>query len=167
MAIYGNMVGGGSAPLKTLILTDENGNELFGVVTDSEQILTANASTDIREGVVAVTDKGIETGSAVIPNYNTHEGSKLILNGKSLVLYMPRYYDYTKLQAIVCSYNTNLTNSVSSEQVVINDNVYAVRSTDIVSSVTIDANSESINFGITNTSGSPCLIRYFMCKEMY
>ena len=168
MAIYGNMVGGGSAPLKTLILTDENGNELFGVVTGSEQILTANALTDIREGVVAVTDEGIVTGSAVIPTYHTNEGSKMVKNGAAFE-FSTQQYDYTKMQAIICIFNTSLSDTVSADKVVINDNVYDVKSTTSLS-VVVKRSTETggiISLGINNTSGSPCIIRYFMYKELY
>lgn len=165
--IYGNMVGGGSAPLKTVKLVDENGVELVGVVVDQEVVFTANAAEDIREGKVAATDAGIVTGSAFIPNYKTCEGTKLVLNGNSFSLFMAENYDYTKLQAVICSFNTNLLNSVSTEKVVINDNVYTVQSTEVLSSVTKDPTNTSINFGIKNTSGNPCLVRYFMYKEMY
>jgi hypothetical protein len=61
MPIYGNMIGG-AAPIKTMIIRDEDGNEVVGVVTDSVHILTAT-NADIVAGKVAVTEDGIVTGT--------------------------------------------------------------------------------------------------------
>ena len=165
--ISGNMVGG-TAPLRTLIIEDTDGNQLTGVVVGSEVVFTANASTDIREGKVAATDAGVVTGSAIIPNYYTSEGVKIVSNGSTFAFSTP-HYDYTKLQAVFCSFNTNLSDSVSADKVVLNDNVYDVKSTTSLSVVTKqqDDVNGAINFGITNTSGSMCVIRYFMYKELY
>ena len=70
IAIYGNVVGGSGGALgKTLILEDPSGIELVGVVTESEQVLDAVASQDIREGKTAVTAEGIVVGSKRIPAY--------------------------------------------------------------------------------------------------
>lgn len=165
--ISGNMVGG-AAPLRTLILEDPDGVQLTGVVVGSEVVFTADANTDIRAGKVAATDAGVVTGSAIIPNYYTSEGVKIITNGSAFAFSTP-HYDYTKLQAVLCSFNTNLADSVSADKVVLNDSVYDVKSTISVSVVTKqqDDVNGAINFGITNTSGSTCIIRYFMYKELY
>ena len=164
-AICGNMIGG-AAPLRTLILEDENGNQLVGVVTDSVQVLTANASTDIREGTVAVTDEGIVTGGKKIPAYHTYEGAWLILAGNNVAI-SGKNCDYTKLQAIVCAFNSSLSDSVSAEKVAINDNVYNVLSTDIISTINKDVNNGKIEFGITNDSSTFQVVRYFYYKEIY
>ena len=63
--INGNVIGYCAAPLKTVILTDENGNELTGVVTDSEVIFTAT-DNDVLEGKVYASDKGVSTGTLKI-----------------------------------------------------------------------------------------------------
>lgn len=167
--ISGNMVGGGAAPLKTLILTDENGNELFGVVTGSEQILTANALTDIREGVVAVTDKGIETGSAIIPNYETSTGKKVITSGKEfkITLTVNNMYDYTELQCIICPFNSTTDKSVSAEKVVIDNCLYNSNSDSVVSTITKNVGTKSIDFNFTNTTNNMYIIRYFTYKKLY
>ena len=60
--INGNIVGFCSDPLTTVLLTDENGNEIFGVVVDELNILTATAD-DIVQGKTAATDSGIVTGT--------------------------------------------------------------------------------------------------------
>ena len=116
---------------------------------------------------MAVTDEGVVTGSAVIPNYNTNAGIRLIPNGSSFALPLQEDYDYKKLQAIICSFNSNLADSISAEQVVIEDKLIAVQSTEVLSSVIKNAENTSVDFGLTNTSGNPCVIRYFMYRELY
>lgn len=168
MSISGGLVGMYSTIGKTLVFVDDTGNELMGVITENVQMLDAKPGEDIRAGKVAVTDEGIVTGSAIIPNYNTNEGVKVIPNGSSFAFSTPDY-DYTKLQAVICSFNTNLSDSVSTDKVVLNDNIYDVKST--ISLSTVSRQQDEINghidFGITNMSGAPCLIRYFMYKELY
>lgn len=150
----------------TYILVDEDGNEIPAVLTEEEVDLTATAN-DIREGVVAVTDDGVITGEKEIPSYHTSEGYKIITNGSKFVLTMMKNrHEYTKLQAILCPFNTNLTNSVGAEKVAIENNVYPVQSTVSESQITV-VGTDRIDFGITNTSGKPYLIRYFTYKEIY
>lgn len=60
--INGNIVGFCSEPLTTVLLTDENGREILGVVVDELNILTATAD-DIAQGKTAATDSGIVTGT--------------------------------------------------------------------------------------------------------
>ena len=62
--IYGNLVGSGSDVLKTVLLVDESGNELMGVVVGEETLLTAQDS-DVLEGKVYVGDNGVSTGTHV------------------------------------------------------------------------------------------------------
>lgn len=164
MPIYGNMIGG-SAPLKTLIIEDENGNEMTGVVVGQEVIFDAT-DNDVREGKVYASDEGVSTGTKIIPSYHTHEGNKVIMPGKQFTI-SSQNYDYTKLQAIVCSYNTTLSDSVSAEQVAINDNIYSVQSTTVISTVVKDHNEKLIDFGITNNSDKPQIVRFFYVKEIY
>lgn len=161
--ISGNMVGG-ATPLRTLILEDENGSQIAGVVVGKEVIFTAT-DNDVRRGLVYAGDSGVSTGTKNIPSYHTTQGRKAIANGSKFILSIPNY-DYTKLQAIVCSFNTNLDNSVSAEQVVINDNVYNVQMSEAVSVVQKDHDNSYIDFGFTNTSGKHCVLRYFTYKEI-
>lgn len=166
MSIAGNMIGSYSQIGKTFIITDEEGNELNAVVTDKEVILTANAATDIRDGTVAVTDEGIVTGSKIIPSYHTYEGTQLITAGSQFKI--RNIYDgYTKLQALVCAFNTSLLDSVLTEKVVINDNVYNVQSVVSVSLVDKQDDAGYINLGITNDSSDMKILRYFYYKEIY
>lgn len=62
--IFGNMIGG-TAPLKTVKLVDADGNEVVGVITDSEVIFTATDS-DVRKGKVYASDNGVSTGTLEI-----------------------------------------------------------------------------------------------------
>lgn len=165
--ISGNMVGSYSSIGKTFILVDENGAEITGVCVDNPVVFTAG-DNDVREGMVYAGDDGVSIGTKDIPIYYSAEGTKAIQNGKALKIPTPDY-DYTKLQCIVCSYNTNLQNSVSALQVVINNSVYNVMSLDALSTVSADIENGSgvINLGITNTTGKPVLIRYFTFKEVY
>ena len=69
MSIMGNMVGSYSQIGKTFIIEDENGNELTGVATSNEVILTATDS-DVRDGSIYAGDHGISVGKTHIPLYN-------------------------------------------------------------------------------------------------
>lgn len=157
--------GDGGGPLETFILVDEDGHEMALTLTEEEVPLTATAN-DIRKGTVAVTDAGVITGEKIIPSYNTTEGHRLIPNGSDLVIYIGDY-DYTKLQAIVCPFNSTVAKSVAADKVAIEGVVYPVQSSIAEATVLVNHTTKSVNFGITNTSGKPCLIRYFSYKEIY
>ena len=163
------MVGGISTLGKTFILTDETGLELVGVVTDKEVVFTANAETDVREGVVVATAEGIVTGGKVIPAYHTTHGARVIApKGQiSVQIADQNCYDYTVLHGMVCTYNTNLTNSVATEQVVLYDQVFPVQSTVAVSNVTKNHETKSIVLGLSNDTTKPKIFRYITYKEIY
>lgn len=163
--INGNMIGG-SAPLKTVILTDENGNEITGVVTGSEVIFTAT-DNDVREGMVYASDSGVSTGTKDIPIYRTTAGFWSVLPGESFAIPLSGFnkYDYTKLQCIITPFNTKFADSVAAEKVVINDSVYPTGSTEKISDVTKNAETKSIDLNITNTTESNYYIRYFTYRE--
>lgn len=150
---------------ETYILVDEYGNEVPAVLTEEEVDLTATAN-DIREGAIAVTDDGVIEGTKEIPTYNTAEGYRIVTDGSPF--FIPHgYYDYTKLQVIICAFNTSLADSVAAKKVVIYDTVYDVNSTDQLASVTKDSENGWIDLGITNDSGEIYILRYFMYKEIY
>ena len=161
--IYGNAIGG-TAPLKTLIIEDENGNVLTGVVTDSVVIFDADPTSDIRAGKKAVTDLGMVVGSAIIPNYETYTGTKAVQKGKLFTIPLPDGHSYTKMQAIICPFNTSTANSVGAEKVVIDNKVFNVQSIEPLSSIVVDFEKNAVDFGITNTTENTCLIRYFMYR---
>ena len=62
--ICGNMIGG-TAPLKTVKLIDEDGNEIIGVIVGSEIVFTAEDS-DVRKGKVYASDNGVSVGTLEI-----------------------------------------------------------------------------------------------------
>lgn len=156
--------GSGSGPEdKTFILIDEFGNEIPAVLTDEEVDLTATPN-DIREGVIAVTDDGVVEGTKEIPSYISREGFRVITNGSKFTIPTDGY-DYTKLQAIFCVYNTSVLDSVSADRVVINDYVYPVHSIVSESIVTKDHENARIDLGITNTSDELYILRYFTFRE--
>lgn len=165
--IVGNVVGCIYKIPDTMILVDEDGNEYPAVLTDEEITLTATPN-DIRLGTTAVTDQGVQTGEKDIPAYRTVQGTKIITAGEQLTingLIAHDVYDYTKLQAIVCSYNTSLSNSVAAEMVSIDDNTYTVQSTDSLAKVIKDHENKIVDLGVVNSFDKPCIIRYFTFKE--
>lgn len=167
--IVGNVIGGHPVTPRTYIIQMDNGEEVPAVLVGSETVFTATAN-DIREGKVAASDTGIVTGDKVIPAYHTSEGYRIITPGSSITI--PNLntsidsYDYTKLQAMVCIFNINETNSVQTEKVSIGNSVYNVQSTEPISEVTKDHESKIIDFGILNESDGMQILRFFMYKEI-
>ena len=150
---------------QTFLLVDEAGNEIPAVFVDEEVEITATPN-DIRLGTTAITGDGVVVGEKEIPAYTMTEGTSLVLPGKKLQINL--YSDvcnYTKLQAIICAWNTNMYNSVSAEHVVIDDKLYDVRSAEVRSVISVDNSTQSINLGIVNNSNNRVLIRYITYKE--
>ena len=149
----------------TYILQFKDGSEYVGVVVGEKTVFTATEN-DIRLGKTAATEEGITVGKKVIPSYHTTEGVKLVEAGERFTIELEDMdrYDYTKLQAIICSYDSQ--GSVSAEFVCIENKVYQVLSSVAVSSVTINSETKSIDLGFINASGVPRLIRYFTYKEV-
>lgn len=163
--IYGNAIGCvGMA--QTYVFEDEDGNEVFGVITNSETELTATEN-DIRLGKLAVTSIGLTNGYKEIPAYHTTEGHQAVMPNNEIKITNLKNYEYTKLQVLICAFNSSIANSVATEKVCINNNVYAVGSTESIATVTIDAANKELHFGITNDGDSPLIIRYFTYKEVY
>lgn len=152
----------------TVLLVDDEGHEVAATYLEEEVVFTATEN-DIREGAVAVTDKGVTQGTKFIPSYNTFEGVTMIPNGREMeILIATRdIYDYTKFQAILCAYNSSLSKSVAAEKVAINDKIYEVQSTSELSSITKDSSTKKIKLGLINDTGKPVIIRYFTYKEIY
>lgn len=146
------------------LLEDESGNQLYATFVTEEVTVTATPN-DIRDGVTAVTEDGLVVGEKEIPAYHTTEGTRVIPAGSKIAITIKDRYAYTKLQAIVCAFNTSLASSVAAEKVAINDSVYPVGSTEILAVVSIDPSNESIDLGITNESEKPCIVRFFSYKE--
>lgn len=163
--IYGNSVNAGGVSVgKTIILHDENGVELVGVLVDQEVVFDATPN-DIRLGKTAATKDGVTVGQKVIPSYYTDAGYKVISQGSEFVV-NTKNYDYTKMQAILCPVNGSVANSVAADKVAIDNKVYTVLTAELVSKVIPDPEKKQIRFGITNNSDSMYLIRYFSYKEI-
>lgn len=163
--ISGNMVGG-AAPLRTLILTDADGNEFTGVVTGQEVVFTAT-DNDVREGLVYASDEGISTGTKNIPGYRTTQGVALVLNNSEFSIPLSQYdqYDYTELQCIIAPLESNATDSVASEKIVLYDAVYETNTSEPISELSKDSENKSINLNITNNTGNMYVIHYFTYRE--
>lgn len=165
--IYGNTVGASGLP-KSYVLETEDGAQLIGVLVGEETVLTAT-DNDVRENLIYAGDKGLSTGTKVIPSYNTTEASKLIMPGKEFALQLHNLslYDYTKLMAIICPFNKSLSTSVAADKTVINNFVYSVGSAEAISPVIKDDENKIISFGITNNTDTIYVLRYFTYKEIY
>lgn len=150
---------------QTYILVDDEGNEIPAVLVDEKVELTATAN-DIRVGTTAVTKLGVTEGDKEIPAYHTTEGYKLIPSGSPFEISGIHEYDYTKLLAMICTWNTEMSDSVAVEKTVINRWVYSVNSTEALSEVSIDDENMSINLGIINEATAPCVVRYITYKEV-
>lgn len=150
------------------ILVTEDGKEIPAVAVEDLTVFDATAN-DIRLGKTAATEKGVTLGEKVIPGYLTHEGIKIIKPGEKFEIKLPdvNQYDYTSLQCLICDFNSNIENSVSTNKVVISDNVYEVKSTNSISVVSKEHESQSIDLGIVNETNKPQILRYFTCKEIY
>lgn len=166
MSIYGNVAGGFGQP-KTLILTDEEGNELVaGVITDSAKVFDAKPS-DVRINKTFVSDDGIKTGENTI-TYRTTQGVTYIMPNEDFMIPLSKYnqYNYTELQCMFAPFNTSFDDSTAVDKIVLKDSVFATNSTEKISSVVKNDITKSIDFNITNNSENIYLIYYFTyCQE--
>lgn len=166
MAYYGNPVGGFCYP-KTYILTDENGNEMAtGVVVGEKTVFTAT-DNDVRLGKVYAGDEGVKTGTKDIPIYRSIYGVKIVKAGEAFSISLPEHmgYDYTHLQCLISKFNVNTDQSVAVDRVVIDDSSYSVNSTTVLSSVTKNAQTKSIDLNITNNTSDDYVLRYFSYRK--
>lgn len=165
--LFGTGSGESDDDTNAYILIDESGNNIPAVLVSEEQVFTATAN-DIREGSVAATEAGVTVGTKEIPSYIVSEGVVVILPGEKFLIPLPGdKCNYTELQAILCKFNTSVTNSVESDMVSIKSNVYAMNSGDSISTVTSDESNGLIDLGITNDSNNIYVVRYFSYKEEY
>lgn len=165
--IYGNATGGFGFP-KTYILTDEDGNEFTGVYVDKETIFDAT-DNDVRENLVYAGKDGKSVGTKVIPGYQTTKASKLIRPDESYSIPLSHLdkYDYTKFQCVIAKFNTSFADSVSVNKVALEDNIFDVNSTEVLSQITKNADTKSIDFNIINNTEDTYVIHYFTYKEEY
>lgn len=162
--INGRQIGGGS-PLKSLVIVDEKGEELFGVVVSEEVMLTATPDKVI-VGETFASDYGVAVGEDT-RTYHTSHGAKIIPSGSEFVVRLANSdcYNYTVLHGMFCIWNSNLSNSVATDKIAIFDTVYPVQSTEALSTITKDDASKSVIFGITNNTDAPYVLRYITYKE--
>ena len=149
----------------TYILVDEAGTEVPAVLVDEPVELTATPN-DIRIGTTAVTADGVIAGEKEIPAYHTQQGVRVVRPGQALDI--PMYSDqcqYTKLQVLICAFNTIVDDSVAVKMVAINDKLYVSGSTEVLAEVSVDVDNQSIKLGLTNDSEAPLVIRYMTIKE--
>lgn len=159
---------GGVQPIddtQTYILVTPEGEEIPAVLVEEETVFTATAN-DIREGAVAATDSGVTVGTKEIPAYQTHDGITVIPAG-SKIRFELLEDGYTELQALICTFSGSLATSVATEQVVIEDQLYAVQSATAISKITYDSESNIVDFSAINESTSPMILRYMYYKEEY
>ncbi len=168
MSISGNLVGSYSQLGKTLVLVDNSGNELTGVIVGQETIFTAG-DNDVREGKIYASDDGVSTGTKYIPGYETSAGSEIIAPGANFSVLLPKAnkYDYTVFQCMISLVDmNNMDNSVNTSMIAFQDGVFAVNSTNKLSDVSKNAATQSIDLNITNTTEDYYFIHYFTYKEM-
>lgn len=166
--IVGKLAGCYSPLGRTMILQDENGNELStGVIVEQEVVFDAT-DNDVRSGLIYANNEGKSVGTKIIPAYHTTEGYRVITVGSDFtILFTDDLFDFTKLQALICPANTSISDSVATEKVAINNEVYEVNSTEIIATVTKDVENKQINLEIINNSNKPYVLRYFTYKEIY
>ena len=155
------------APLKTVILEDSFGNEFVGVVTND--IVNFDATdNDVREGKTYASGEGASVGTKDIPGYYTTTGVAAIAANKELAIQLKikNRYNYTEFQAMTMPFNSNIQNSVAVDKAVIQDKVYNVGSTEVISTISKNDSEQSISLGIIN-GDVPTIIRYFTYKEEY
>ena len=160
--INGNAVGG-TAPIKTVKLVDEKGNEILGVVTESEVIFTAT-DNDVRSGLVYASDSGVSIGTKDIPSYYTSCGHKFVLAGNRATL-ATLEYDYKNIMITISTYDTSVDKSVIPTYISVGNDIYAVGSNTKLSTITFDSNNKLVDFGITVNEKS--VLRYCITKEEY
>lgn len=165
MPIYGNMIGGNSK-INVLQLEMEDGTILEGVIANDAPVITATPK-DVRKGKTFIASNGVVEGQKDIPSYRTHKGIYGVFPGEQCSIPLSHYdlYNYTKLQCIIAPYNTTLENSVAANKVVINDYLYEVNSTEILSTVTKNAETKSIDLNIINTTDNDLIVHYFTYKK--
>ena len=160
MGIYGNAAGF-SVP-KSYIFTDESGNELVGFLVDEETLFTAT-DNDVREGKVYASECGVSSGTKDIPLYRTAYGKCMIAVGDAMSIPLPDYdqYDYTEFQCII----TGSSDSTSAIKISVDDKVYNVGSADVISNISKNADTKSIDLNIINDTDDVVIIHYMTCKE--
>lgn len=165
MNIMGNMVGCGSAPLKSLVIQDVDGTELFGVVTGDEIVFTATKD-DVKVGKTFISSEGIQAGEDTRTYRSLHATCCILPNEKfSIPLEKYNQYDYTEFQAMISKFNTTKFDSVSVDKVSLYGEMYDVGSDTKLSDVTKNPTSKSIDLNIINNTNYTYIIHFNTYKE--
>ena len=167
MSISGNMVGSYSQIGRTFILEDSDGNTIEGVVVDQMTVFDATPE-DVIVGKTFASNEGVKVGENT-KTYRVTKASRLVFPNMSYAIPLSHYnqYDYTKFQCIIAKYNTSLSDSVYTNKISIEDNIYEVNSIDVLSSITKNTDEKSIDLNITNDTVDTYIIHYFTYKEEY
>lgn len=161
--ISGNMVGSYSQIGKTFILVDEDGNEITGICVDNPVVFTAG-DNDVRENFVYAGDSGVSVGTKVIPIYYAGYGKIAISSGKNATITTPEY-NYSNLIAVISTFDKNISQSVASTYVSVDDAMYIAGSNTKVSDIVVDKESRKIDLGVTVDKNS--ILRYLIIREEY
>lgn len=164
--IYGNMIGNGAAPLKTVIIEDVDGNQMTGVVTENVVIFDATVS-DVRQNKTFASAEGIQIGEKEILEYRTTKGQWFVEPGEAFSIPLSAHdkYNYTQLQCIISLFNTSIQDSTESKMVVIGDSLYYAGTNEKISDISKNSKSKSIDFNINNDTDNVYIIFYFTYKE--
>ena len=145
----------------TYCVTVDGVNKAFAQLVGEEKAELTATENDIRENTVAITGKGITTGTKDIPAYHTTRGAVAVLPNDDFVINILKgdRYDYTELLCLIAPYNTSMRDSVAMDRTVIYDAVYTAGSTEKLADVVKDAANKAINLGITN-GDTPYVIQF-------
>lgn len=162
--IYGNATGGFGMP-KMIEITDNNGNTFIGTVTDSEVIFDATRD-DVKIGKTFASNDGVQEGIDT-RTYRTCIKNWLIFPGENYSISLSDYnrYDYTGFNAMIAKFNSTIVDSTAVEKVVLNDCVYNVNSTSILSTITKNQETKSVDFNITNNTDYTYVVYVSTYKE--
>lgn len=162
--IYGSATGGFGMP-KTFVLTDKNGNEFTGVVTNSVQVFDATKA-DVKVGKIFASSDGIQTGEDT-KTYRVTMCTRLIYPNENCSIPLSNYdrYDYTGFQGLIVLYSSDYSTNAETIGVTIGDSVFSAKTSEKISDITKNSNTKSIDLNITNNSENIYSIRYFTYRE--
>lgn len=161
--INGRQVGGG-APVKTITLVNEKGEEITAVVIGKDFIFDATAE-DVKEGKTFASDLGVDVGVNE-HMHNAQHGTCLINPGDdfSVTLSENDEYNYAAFQAIIIVSDISAGNSMFANKIVLDNAVYDVASGEKVSDVTKNHAKKSVDFNLVNDTDSVCVVHYITYK---
>lgn len=164
MGLLGNAVISPAA-LRTVVIEDGAGSTFTGIVVDDIVVFDAKPE-DVKIGKTFAGEDGVLEGIDT-KTYRTTHATCLILPGESFSIPLEKYdrYNYTQFQAMISVFNTTALDSVAIEKISIYDSVLNVNSNDVVSSVTKNASSKSIDLNFINDTDNVYIVNYNTYKE--